>query len=277
MKKRDHQKSAFHTLAGGIKHENCLITISRFADESLSKTLRSISTSRASSYFDVVIKLASGCSEFDINRLCNEAESLCLSGLVISCKDEGIYSAMNQALAIASETYTGYCWFINAGDFCGDGISACNDLLCTRSEGVDSPVIIGSVDILSTLGEYSYTYNWLPPPLCWLKPPLHASIIFPYSYWRTARYDEDLLLCADIKYIYNALSRCSIFGAPRSRTIAYFSLGGISSSKRSLGTSLIFSLQRIRVNFSSLPIWWALPVSVLDAARLIIRGFLPKA
>ena len=110
-------------------YNNVIITISLSIDYSLRDTLQSITDSGANKYFDVIIKLGSEASEMSISNLRDFCTGLSLYVHILTCPDEGIYSAMNQSLVYASKNYSGYCWFVNAGDLCALGIKKFEDYL----------------------------------------------------------------------------------------------------------------------------------------------------
>ena len=209
---------------------NVLITISLAIDDQLYATITSISRSSSSLFFDVVIKLGPNISTDAISRLSQYCSDNGVENHILSGSDCGIYDAMNKAISFARERYSGYCWFVNAGDFCDSGIQYFTDYL---AENVivhnTQPILLGGVNVFSKTNVFISSYQFRGFPNAWFKPPLHSSILFPSVLWHVFKFNETYAIAADVDYILKFSIRSEIIHTDA--TISSFYLGGVSSSR----------------------------------------------
>ena len=82
---------------------------------------------------------------------------------------------MNKAISFARERYSGYCWFVNAGDFCDSGIQYFTDYL---AENVivhnTQPILLGGVNVFSKTNVFISSYQFRG----FLMPGLNTSSFF---------------------------------------------------------------------------------------------------
>jgi glycosyltransferase involved in cell wall biosynthesis len=146
----------------------------------------------------------------------------------ISEKDNGIYSAMNKGIQMASGDY---CIFLNSGDYFIDNFTLSELIAYSNMENI----IFGDLVYKNKIEEFTvvspdelslfyFVNNTLPHPCTLIRKELFSLY---------GSYDEDYLICADWVFFIDMICKHHVSYKHVQKPTAVFLLGGLSSRAES--------------------------------------------